>query len=147
MSIKVDQALVTAVLEAGFEIDIIHENGIYTVWDGANYLHSTGVYTPSANREHAEIRVFPAGKAPFSLANSDESVGLLQVILKYPADTGAFLVKQKAEQVLTEFAIGATFTYSGQTVEIMSSARDGGRVEGGFYQIVVRANYRAFTPR
>lgn len=134
-------------LDGQFALDIVHENGGYSVWGGSLYTHASGVYQPNANREFCEIRNFPAGKTAFSLANSDEFVGLFQVILKYPADIGAITIKQKAEDILRVLKVGATLTYSGQSVEILSNTRDGGRIEGGFYQIVIRANYRAFTPR
>lgn len=150
MSLKVDQAFVTAMLGGQFAIDIVHDNGSYSTWSGSQYVHSdpdSGVYQPNANREFCEIHNFPAGKVPFTLSSHDEFVGLFQAILKYPADIGAITIKQKAEDVLTLLKVGASFNYSGQEVQIMSNNRDGGRNEGGFYQIVVRANYRAFTPR
>lgn len=147
MSVKIDQAFIAAMLDGMLQLDIVHENGGYSTWANAAYTHYVGAYQPNANREYCEIHNFPAGKTAFSLATSDEFVGLFQVILKYPADIGAFTIKQKAEDVLNLLSIGATLTYSGQEVEILSNTRDGGRIEGGFYQIVVRANYRAFTSR
>lgn len=147
MSIKIDQAFVSTILSAGLQLDVVHENGLYTVWDGANYAHFTGVYTPTAGREYVEIKHFPAGKAAFSFANSDESVGVFQAIVKYPVDAGAFEAKRKAEEIIEEFKVGKILTYQSQDVQIISNSRDGGRPEGGFYQIVVRSNYRAITPR
>ncbi len=147
MSVKVDQAFSTAMLGAGLALDIVHENGGYSRWGTATYTHVAGAYEPNAERAFCETRNFPAGKKALTLAETDELVGLFQVILKYPADVGAIVVKLKAEEVLDLLKIGATFTYQAQTVEIMSNNRDGGRSEDGFYQIVIRANYRAFTPR
>jgi len=147
VTIAIDQAFTSAMLAGGLGIDIVHENGAYSTWGGAAYTSVAGVYTPQPQREFAEIRTFPAGRAAFSLKTSDEDVGLFQCILKYPADVGAITAKTKAEAVLALFPIGGTLTYSGQVVNIVSSNRDGGRTDGGFYQVVVRINYRAFVDR
>jgi len=146
VSIKVDQALLSTALNGGLEIDIVHENGVYSVWDGG-YTHSTGVYTPDANREHMEVRNFPADVTAQSLKDSDEHTGLFQAIIKYPLDIGATTIKNKAEDFLALFVIGQAVTYGGESVYPVSKNRDGGRVEGGFYQIVCRVNYRAFISR
>lgn len=147
MSEAIDQAFIDATLNGGLGIDVVHENGLYSVWDGSEYTHHTGVYTPDANREYCEIRNFPALRSPFSLSHSDEEMGLFQIILKYPADVGAHTIKAKAEEALSLFTAGGKLTYSGQDTFIESKNRDGGRIEGGFYQIVIRVNYRAFVSR
>ena len=147
MSESIDKAFVDTIINGGLAIDIVHENGLYSTWGGSAYTHTPGVYTPDANREHCEIRNFPALRTAFSLSHSDLEVGLFQVILKYPSDTGAILIKSKADAVMALFRIGGAITYSGQDVYIDSKRRDGGRNEGGFYQIVVRLEYRAYVSR
>ena len=147
MSIKIDQALIDTVLSGSLAIDIVHENGLYSTWNGSAYVSSQGVYSPQTDREHIEIRNFPANSIPLSLNNSDETVGLFQAIIKYPADIGAITIKQKAEAFLALFTLGTALTYSGQKVYPTSKNRDGGRIEGGFYQIVCRVDYRAFVAR
>lgn len=147
MSEFIDQALISTIMNGGLAIDIVHENGVYSVWSGSDYVNNIGVYTPDANREHCEIRNFPSLRTPYSLKHSDDETGLFQIIIKYPADIGAHSIKTKAEQTMALFVPGTSLTYSGQNVFIESKQRDGGRIEGGFYQIVVRINYRAFVPR
>ena len=147
MTIKIDQALIDTVLSGGLAIDVVHENGLYSTWSGSAYVSSQGVYTPATDREHIEIRNFPASSIAFSLKDSDESVGMFQAIIKYPADIGAITIKQKAEAFLALFTIGTALIYSGQKVYPTSKNRDGGRIEGGFYQIVCRVDYRAFVAR
>jgi len=147
MSIKIDQALDTALLTGGLAIDIVHENGSYSTWGGAAYTSTLGVYEPDANTAWCEAKSFPADKSAHSLADTDEGLGLYQVIVHYPADGGAIAAKTKVEAILALFGVGTVLTYSGQSVEILSNSRDGGRIEGGFYQIVVRANYRAYESR
>ena len=147
MSINIDNALTSAILAGGLAIDVVHDNGIYSEWGGSAYTHSQGVYTPDANREYCEIKVFPASTTPFSLATTDEERGLYQVIVKYPADTGAIAAKTKAEEILGLFDPNSGLTSGGQKVHIISKTRDGGRVDGGFYQIVIRVEYRAYVAR
>ena len=147
MSIKIDQAFVSAILSAGLAIDIVHENGIYSDWNGASYDYVQSVYTPDAQVPYAEIKVFPAGKQPFSLKHSDEAVGLFQAIIRYPVDEGAFLIKEKAELIISALPIGGILSYEGQNVNIVSNSRDSGSTVSGFYEIIVRANYRAFVTR
>jgi len=147
MSLKIDQSLDSTVLNGGLAIDLIFENGVYSVWGGAAYTNNSGVYTPDANREHMEIRNFPANSIAFTLAHSDEYVGFYQAIIKYPADIGSITIKQKADAFLALFEIGVPVTYDGQNVFPTSKNRDGGRAEGGFYQIVCSVNYRAFVAR
>lgn len=147
MSIAIDQAFIDTVLSGGLALDVVHENGLYSEWSGSAYASVQGAYTPSADSGFMEIRHFPASTIDFSLSDSDESVGLFQAIFKYPADTGAIAIKQKAEAFLALFTIGAPLTYSGQNVYPTAKNRDGGRIEGGFYQVVCRVNYRAFIAR
>ena len=146
MTILIDQAFVSKLLNSFLEIDLVHENGMHTDWNGSEYTSKIGVYSPDPREGYAEIKHFPAGKKPFS-TTSDEAVGLFQVILKYPTDIGTFAIKDKAEEILSVLKIGSTLSFGNQNVEIVSNARDGGRIDGSYYQIVVRANYRAFTPR
>ncbi len=147
MSIKIDQAFINAVMTGGLALDVVHENGLHSVWSGSAYSSTQGVYVPTANRPFLEIRNFPADETPYSLNNSNSAVGLFQAIIKYPTDSGAVAAKTKAEQLLSLFSIGGALTYDGQLVFIQAKSRDGGRSDGGFYQIVCRVNYQAYKPR
>ena len=147
MSIAIDQAFTSAMVAGGLGIDLVFENGVWAYWNGSTYENKVGVYTPSTDRPFAELVTFPASKDALSMKDSDESLGLFQVTVKYPADVGAIIAKTKAESVLSLMKVGQIISYLTQTVYITSHSRLGGRVEGGFYQIVVRANYRAFVTR
>lgn len=147
MSIAIDQAFASAMLAGGLAIDLVFENGVWAYWNGSAYVNKVGAYSPSTDRPFAELVVFPASKDALSIKDSDEAVGLFQVIVKYPADVGAITAKTKAESVLSLMKVGQSITYQTQKVYITGHSRLGGRVEGGFYQIVVRANYRAFLTR
>jgi len=147
MTIAIDQTFTDTMLTGSLALDLVHENGAYSTWNIIEYTSHLGVYSPTPGREFAELKTFPSGKSAYTLANTDEYVGLFQVILKYPADEGAFAVKTKAEDVLALFPIGGVLSYDSQQVSIVSASRDGGRNDGGFYQIVIRINYRAFVAR
>lgn len=155
MSIKIDQAFTDTLLNAGLAIDIVHENGAYSVWGGASYSTTTGVYEPTVGREFIEERTIPANRSTFTLADSDEEVGVYQATIRYPVDQGAIAAKTKAEALITALPIGNKITYSGQEVHLISSRRDGGRVADfvgttgstTWYQIVVTINYTAYLAR
>jgi len=147
MSINIDNAFTSAILAGGLALDVVHDNGIYSYWNGSAYVSVQGVYTPDANRAYCEIKVFPASTTPLTLSSYDDSRGIYQAIVHYPADTGSIAAKTKAESILALFKPGATLTSGSQAVNIMNKTRDGGRVEGGFYQIVIRVEYRAYTAR
>lgn len=147
MSIAIDQAFTSALMAGVLGIDLVHENGAYSVWDGASYATQTGVYEPSARREFAELRHFPADRGAASLSDTDEHAGMYQVLLKYPPDTADMTAKQKAEAVLAILKPAALLTYGGVAVEILSASRDAGVNNGGFYELMIRAQYRAFVAR
>lgn len=147
MSIAIDQAFTNTILNGGLDIDVVHENGLYSEWNGSSYDHHSGPYVPEAESEFCELKAFPANTGPLSLADTDENVGIFQAILFYPADVAAHTIKTKAEAVLDLFVIGAKITYASQDVIIDAKTRDGGRIEGGYYQIVIRVNYTAYVSR
>ena len=147
MSIKIDQAFINAIMTGGLALDIVHDGGAYSVWGGAAYVSKTGAYTPSTQVAYLEIKPFPAGTSSHDLNTTDEDVGLFQCIVRYPADGGSIAAVIKAEEVLALFKAGTNISYSGQVVNIVSNNRSGGSVIGGFYEIVVRANYRAFVAK
>jgi len=148
MTLKIDQAFTQTILSGGLAIDLVHENGLYSQWGGASYTSKKGPYTPGSNTTgFAELANFPAGIDPLSLNDTDEATGFYQVIVKYPADGGSIAAKTKADEVLALFPLGTAITYSSQKVYPTTKSLSSGRVDGGFYQITVRVNYRAFLTR
>jgi len=145
--IKIDQALTSTLLAGGLAVDIAHENGAFSTWNGAAYVSETGVYDPSTERPYIEEKVSPTGAISHDLNNTNENVGVYECIVRYPVDGGAFSAKTKAEAVVALFPTGASITYSGQVVNIRSATRTGGVVDGGFYMIATRINYVAYVPK
>lgn len=132
MSVKIDQALTQRFISGNFGLPIAHENT---------------QYTPTAGAAYAEIKVFGNDVTPFSFAHSDETDGFLQIILRYPLDTGAIAAKTKADEILAAYRIGTRLMYDGQRVTITRNQRMDGREEGGWYQIVLRVFYAAIMSR
>ena len=145
--IKIDQAFTSALLAGGLAVDVVHEGGAFSTWNGSAYVSETGVYEPSAERPYIEESLSPMGSISHDLANTNESVGLYQCIVRYPIDVGAISAKTKAEDILSLFAIGSTINYGGQVINIQSATRTGGAVDGGYYILSARVNYTAYVPK
>jgi len=144
MSFVLDQILVNTILTGGLAIDVVRENGRYSVWGGAAYTHVKGTYSPTFGREYAQIKHFPGQTTRWSLAHTNLHSGAYQIILRYPPDMGGGYAKQMAETVMALFPVGTVVSYGGVSANIESSRRDGGAVVDGLYQIIVTINYSAF---
>lgn len=147
MSVKIDQALLSSAIAGGFALDLVLSDEEYAVWNGASYDFKTGVYTPTQSRPYVAVDIFPAGKSSFSLAHTDEEVGLIQFLVNHPIRNGSIVAKAKVGAMEAVFKIGSNHSYDGQVVEIDRNSRSAGTYENGFYQIMFRAYYRAFVSR
>jgi len=145
VSIAIDQAFDNAMLTGGLNIDLVHDNGAYSTWSGFAYDSFAGVY--SSRGAHAILKLFPSLTSGFSLKDTDSHVGFFQIALRYPIDAGVFQAKTKAEEILALFPVGGKISYAGQEVHILSNNRDGGNIEGEFFETIIRINYRAFVTR
>ena len=132
MSVKIDQALITSFIAGNFGLPIAQEN--YT-------------YTPGTGTAYAELTVFQSDTRAAALKGWDEVIGIFQIILRFPPNAGAIPAKTAAEAILSHFKLHSRHTYQDQAVEITRHSRGPGAAEDGWYKIVVRLNYRAFTPR
>lgn len=148
MSIKIDQAFTSTLLAAEPDLDIVWENGTYSVWGGASYAHQTGVYSPDTDRPYIEAFMLPNNITPLGLSTTNETDGLFRCILRYPANTGSITAKQKADEIMASFPVGGRLTYSGQTVTVTSQdRRQGATSDDNWYSLVVSFNYIAFLSR
>jgi len=133
VSIRVDQALINSFIAGSFGLPIAHENV---------------AYTPTTGTPYAEITVFDAGSEAATLSTWDEVIGIFQVVLRYPVNTGAVAAKTKAEEIFSHFFLYSTHTYSDQSVQMTNGqTRGNGYSEDGWLKIVLRMPYRAFTAR
>lgn len=148
MSLQVRQALSSAFMAGGFGLDIVHQNGIYSVFTGSGYETKKGTYTPTDGRPYLELNFFDAGTDAAMLKHWDEEIGTLQVLLHYPELQGAIPADSKAKEITDLFYIGSTHTYLTQRVQMTSgrTLTEGAPVDG-WYKLRLRMPYLAFTPR
>jgi hypothetical protein len=130
-SVKIDQALLSAFIDGAFSMPIAHENLAFTPGSDA----------------YAEVLILQNDTTPWSLKHSNETDGILRIILRYPADTGAIAAKQKAEEIFNVFKIGSRHVYDGATVTITSNQRARGVQETGWYKLVLSMQYKAYLKR
>ena len=132
MTVRIDQALTKRFIDSAFGLPIAHENA---------------PYSPIAQTAYAELRVLQNDVTPANLKHSNESDGVLRVILRYPAGKGAVAAKTMGDNIFSEFTIGQRITYSGATVIITSQQRQPGVQEDGWFVIVLSMAYRAYLSR
>ena len=143
MSIAIEQAFISKILTGGLALDIVHDNGVYSVWNGTSYDSRQGVYEPTNGRAYITIKTFSALQKRQDMKNTDFSVGTYQAIVKYPI--GDFAYRDMVQKVNGLF--GDVISYGSQVVNIIDKSIDGGRIENGFYQVVIRINYKAFIAK
>lgn len=132
MSVKIDQALINHFINGYFELDIAHENL---------------PYTPSLDTPYAEIIVIQNDITPIDFGHTNETDGILRVILRYPVNTGAITAKTKADEIFSHFPIGSQVGYYNQNLMIVRHDRASGYTEQGWHKIVLTIVYRAFLTR
>lgn len=132
MSIKIDQALLTAFIDGAFGLPIAHEN-----------IH----YDPAPGTAYAEILILQNDTTPANLKSSNETDGIFRVILRYPVNKGAVPAKTKADEIFAAYKIGQRLTYSGVALTITGNQRQPGVAEDGWYKLVLSMSYRAFLSR
>lgn len=131
MSVKIDQAFVDAFIKGDFGLPIAHENADYT---------------PGSD-PWVKLRTLPNDITPATLVGTNETDGVFRAILHYPAGSGAIVAKQKADEILAAFGVGAQVCYGGQCSTITNQYRQPGVVEDGWYRVVITIGYRAFIKR
>ena len=132
MSVKIDQALLSAFIAGDFGLPIAHEN--------APFEENTSV-------AYVALKLFQNENRPHDLAHTDSITGAFQCILRYPLNKGAIPAKIKLGEIFDYFRIGRRFEYAGQGLEVRSQHRFSNREEDGMYQVTGRINYRAYLPR
>ena len=132
MTLKIDQALIQHFIDGNFGLPIAYENGDYE---------------PTAGVAYAEVETFVNDVSAFSLNDSDQTDGYLQVILRYQEGGHSIDAKAMADTILASFAIGQRITYDGQSVTVRQKSRAKGASEAGWYKLVLRVFFTAVLPR
>jgi len=134
VSVKIDQALVSAFVTGAFGLPVAHENTSYE---------------PTPGTAHVLLTVLrnPAQALSLGAGGMDETTGLLQATIRYPENAGAIAAKTKADELMGYFRIGRVFEHGGQRVQIVGKDRGTGRNQDGWYQLVTRFEFNARTQR
>lgn len=134
---KIKTALATAYKAAGFFTD-------------ANTAIENVAYTPPTNdTPWARLHFVPnqPDVATLGAGGEDRVDGFFQIDLNYPLNTGDKAANDKADAIRLVFTAGARFAYSGQEVVIASCGRSQGRVQDGFWKVVVTVAFYAYITR
>ncbi|MGB1215641.1 MAG: phage tail terminator-like protein [Pikeienuella sp.] len=114
---------------------------------GLPVSHENEDYTPTGQTAYVALKVLHTPAAPFDFAHRDEVSGFLQFDLRYPAGSGAIPAKTKRSDIFAAYPVGRTVTYSGQAVTVTGKHAVSNRVDGGWYLVIGRINWRAYVPR
>lgn len=130
--LQIDQALISDFIAASFGLPIAHENLDFT---------------PTPQTAYAELRVLPNPVEMRDLDATDDTTGIFRVILRYPLNAGAIAAKTMAQTILSRYNNGTDVLYSGQKLTVISSQRQQGYPEDGWYKLVLSINYYAHIAR
>jgi hypothetical protein len=114
---------------------------------GLGVAYENSSFTPTAGTAYAELRFFPNETGSLSLKNKNETTGVFSVILRYPIDSGAIVLKSKAQAIVDAFKPGSFVSYTGQRVDIVNSSVGSGVSEDGWFKQIVDIRFRAFSAR
>lgn len=117
------------------------------IMTGLGVAYENSPFTPTGQSAYAELRYFPNATSGLSLRDQNETTGVFSVILRYPVDVGAIVVKYKAQAIVDAFKPGSAINYLGQRVDIVDSSSGSGFPEDGWYKQVVDIRFRGFSVR
>jgi hypothetical protein len=132
LTAKLEQALVQHFIDAAFGLPIAYENNGYDPVPGTAY---------------AELSTFVNDTSALSLNTSDQTDGLLQVILRYPEGEFSWDAKNKADAIGAVFKLGLRLKNDGHQLTVTRRAVQPGVNEAGWYKIVLRVFFIAVLPR
>lgn len=133
MSVELEQALVQRYVDGAFGLPTAYENK---------------GFTPTAGVPCAELKTFINDETPFSLNDSNQNDGFLQIILRYPEDEYSWKAKIKRDQIKAVFKIGTRIvTPTGKLQITRVLAPSEGENDNGWYKIVIRFFFTAVLPR
>ena len=132
MSVKIDQAFISAFIDGDFGLSIAHENKNFE---------------PTAGTEYVELINIPNDITPLTVNGATETDGLLRIILYWPENKGSIQAKLKADEILTAFSMGTRVCYDSQCATITRLGRYAGVTEAGWHHTIITIGYTAFISR
>ena len=121
------------------------ENALAAITPAIDIVHENEAYSPIAGRPYCECYVlFATPSNPTMGDGFYQELGVFQVSLQYPTETGSADAADQAALIRAAFKRGASFTSNGVTVQINKTPEiPGGTVDGDRWKIVVRAPFFA----
>lgn len=132
MSLKLEQAFIQDFVNANFGLPIAHENVIFK---------------PVQGQAYAELLTHPNDTTPYTLSDSNQTDGVLKVILSYPLGVGGITPKQKAQAIVNHFFIGKILTYDNASLTITKTNQRVSNTEDAWFKLIIEFTYRAIIRR
>jgi len=131
---NINGALITAYQAAAL--------GLGTAYEGKDYQ-------PTPGTAYAAVWNLPAAADVDTLGSGgqDKHVGVFQVDINVPENTGTAVLLQHAQTLRAYFYAGRTVSYGGQDVRITKAERSSIRRNGGYMTLSVSVTYWAWTAR
>jgi hypothetical protein len=121
------------------------ENALATIAPAIDIVHENEKYEPIAGRPYAEAFLLVAMPSNPTMGDGFyQELGILQVNLQYPTETGTADAAARAELIRSLLKRGSTFSYAGVTVQIDRTPEiSGGAVEADRWKLIVRARWHS----
>lgn len=106
-------------------------------------------FNPPDDAPWAALYMLPAGAAPaaIGLHAPIERVGILQIDLNYPLDTGAPVILKDADTVSSRFMPGTSYDFDGTKVNIERCSRSSIRQSEGWLTVSLSVRWRSWQHR
>jgi len=115
-------------------------NNIPVAWENSSY-------TPVTGRAYLRATLLPADTDGLGLADNstDEHLGIYQVDVFAPIDTGKGQAVMLADSIADQFKRGTELIYNGVKVRIKTVSRSTGSRDGSWFIVPVYIQYYSFT--
>jgi len=134
---------------AEFEINA----ALVRAWQGAGLAYPTAYegksFTPEQGKSWAALYMLPAGTTPAAIGAQAplEHVGILQIDLNHPLDTGAPVMLKAADAAAKVFMPGTSCEFEGTKVNIERCSRSSIRRSEGWLTLSLSIRYRSWQHR
>lgn len=122
-------------------------------WQGVGVAYPTAYegksFDPPSDAPWVALYQLPAGIAPAAIGIHAplEHVGILQIDLNHPLDSGAPVMLKDADSVAAVFSPGASFEFEGTKVNIERCSRSSIRRSEGWLTVSLSVRWRSWQHR
>ena len=97
-------------------------------------------------KKEARLKILPGNSEPIGLSYTSalDHLGIYQIDIIAPIDSGKGVATTKADLLFTEFARG-NLPYNGKSITIKSVSRSAGNRDSAWYVLSVIINYQSIT--